>query len=222
MTSRLHRLDTRRRSSRGMHSGFIPNLGLLRSASLGPGSVSAYQRAVQLWWAFCHRISTHRHRSLDSRTGIRHLDHCVCVYLESIYHHGGGRRRQLAVNTVFGIYYYYPSIRHRLAESEQLLRGWSRLKPPVSRPPLTWPLVTLIAVTMAMNSYGDGALATLVAFDGLLRISELTSLCVRDVSAPSDPRRGRISTSGRRSVVGPDASGHVLLRLAITKTGRNH
>jgi integrase len=221
MTSRLHRSDTGRRSRRGVHGGFIPNLGLLRSASLGPSSVAAYQRAVQLWLDFCHRISSHRHRSLDSRTGVRHLDHCVCVYLESIYHHAGGRRRQLAVNTVFGLYYYYPSIRHRLAESEQLLRGWSRLKPPMSRPPLTWPLVTLIAVTMAMNGYGDGALATLVAFDGLLRISELTSLCVKDVSPPSDPRRGRIRTSGRRSVVGPDASSHVLLRLAITKTGRN-
>jgi integrase len=221
MTRRLQRLDTGRHSRQGVHCGFIPRLGPLRSASLNPGSATAYHRAVQLWLEFCHRISSHRHRSLDSRSGVRHLDHCVCVYLESIYHHGGGRRRQLAVNTVFGLYYYYPSIRRRLVESEQLLRRWSRLKPPVSRPPLTWPLATLIAVTMALNGYGDGALATLVAFDGLLRISELTSLCVKDVSAPSDPRRGRISTSGRRSVVGPGASSHVLLHLAITKTGRN-
>jgi integrase len=221
MARRPRQSRTRRCSVRSLHRQIMSDMGAVRSASLAVGSASAYRRAVRLWRGFCRHAPLHQHESLDERPGVRLLDQCVCVYLDTIYRRGAGRRRQLGVNTVYGLYYLYPSIRGRLASSEQHLRGWIRLRPPVSRPPLTWPLVTLIAVTMAMNGYGDGALATLVAFDALLRISEVTSLRVRDVSAPSDPRRGRIDSSVSRSVVGTATSGHVLLRLAITKTGRN-
>lgn len=199
----------------------------IRSASLSTGSVTAYQRAVQRWEAFCRQSTPHRHRSFRRQSGVEQLDQCVCRYLASIYRDGDGRRRQLAVNTVYGLYLLHPRIRHRLVESDQLLRGWSRLRPSSSHPPLTWPLVTLIAVTMAGNSYGDGAIATLVSFDALLRISEMASLRVQDVSPPSDPRRGRpsmpssSSSSGTGSDGGMVGSSHVLLRLRITKTGRN-
>lgn len=181
---------------------------------------TAYQRAVQLWLDFCRHSPHHRHRSLSRRSGVSDVDHCVYLFLAAIHREGSGRRRQLAVNTVYGLYYKHPDIRGQgLRLSEQLLRGWARDRPSVSHPPLTWPLTTLLAVTMAMNGYADGALASLVSFDGLLRISEMTALRIRDVSAPSDPRRGRVSRptdSGDSS-----SSGHVLLRLAVTKTGSN-
>jgi integrase len=209
------------RSTRGGHDEFLVEMGAVRSASLAVGSAAAYRKAVRLWSVHCQSGSHHRHGSLDEPSAIRRLDRCVVTYLDTVYHHGAGRRRQLGVNTVYGLYYYYPSIRGRLAQSEQHLRGWSRLRPSMSRPPLTWPLVTLIAVTMAMNGYGEGALASLVAFDALLRISELTALRVRDISSPTDPRRGRIGSLRGRSGVEAAVSGHVLLRLAVTKTGRN-
>jgi integrase len=223
MTSRTHRVGRRRRPvHRVSRDAFIPNISAMRSASLAVGSATAYRRAVQLWLEFCRHHSSHRHlQCLTSPAGVRHLDQCVCVYLEFVYHHGGGRRRQLGVNTVYGLYYYYPSLRRQLAESEQSLHGWARLRPSVSHPPLTWPLVTLLAVTMAMNGYGEGALATLVAFDGLLRISEMASLRVGDVSPPSDLRQGGTSSSVGRGGTGSVVSGHVLLRLAVTKTGSN-
>jgi integrase len=193
----------------------------LQSASLAESSATAYQRAVGLWVAYCRGAPSHRHRSLDRRSGIRYLDSCVCRYLASVYQQGGGRRRQLAVATVYGLYHHYPRIRGQLAASEQLLHGWGRLRPPLSHPPITWPLVTLIAVTMALNGYGDGALATLVAFDGLLRVSEMANLCIRDVSPPTDPRRGRSAVAAGALPSPTLPSGHVILRFASTKTGSN-
>ena len=221
MTSHHSRGHRGHRFRRYVHGEFTAAMGTARSASLSLGSSTQYRRAVQLWLEFCHRSPLHRHRSLDSRSGIRLLDQCVCSYLDTVYHSGQGRRRQLGVNTVFGLYYYYPYIRGQLAQSEQHLRGWARLRPSVSRPPFTWPLVTLVAVTMAMNGYGEGALATLVGFDALLRISELSSLRVQDVAAPSDLRRGRVSSSAVRGTSGTLPSGHVLLTLPVTKTGRD-
>ena len=177
-----------RQAVRGVYSGF-QSLGLqLRSTALASVSGRTYQRAVRRWLDFCREAPPHPHRTLHRRSGVRMLDECVCAYLASVYYYGEGRRRQLAVNTVYGLYYLHPSIRDQLADSEQLLNGWTRLRPSLSHPPLTWPLVTLIAVTMATNSYGDGALATLVAFDALLRISEFASLRVRDVADSVGPQ----------------------------------
>ena len=221
MASGTHHTGRAGQVVRSVYDGFTTLGGVLRSHALATGSGRQYQGAVMRWLTFCREAPSHRHRPIHRRSGIRQLDRCVCMYMASVYHYGSGRRRQLAVNTVYGLYYVFPAVRGQLVESEQLIRGWTRLRPSVSRPPLTWPLVTLIAVTMAMNNYGEGALATLVAFDGLLRISEVTSLRVRDISSPSDLRRGRSRTSvGDRGMPSP-ISGHVLLRLAVTKTGSN-
>jgi integrase len=210
-----------RRSGQGEVDELRPVIRALRSATLAAGSAAAYERAVELWDMYCREAPSHRHRSLGRRSGIRNLDLCVRRYLASLYQRGGGRRRQSAVATVYGLYYYYPDIRGRLARSQQLLRGWARRRPPVSHPPLTWPLVTLIAVTMALNGYTAGALATLVAFDGLLRISEVANLCVGDVSPPTDARRGRSAVSAGALSPSTLPSSHVILRLARTKTGSN-
>jgi hypothetical protein len=190
---------------------------LLRTASLSPGTVMAYRGAVRHWQNYCNNRSPHTHHPMSHRSGPAELDDCVSFYLAFLYQQRGGRGRQLGVCTIFGLYLEYPSIRGRLVESEQMLQGWARIRPSVSHPPLTWPLVTLIAVTMAANGYGHGAIATLVAFDGLLRISEVTALRVGDVSAPVDRRRGGadFASSSRSS------PGRVLLRLAVTKTGSN-
>jgi integrase len=210
-----------RRWGRGEADDLRPVIRDLRSATLAEGSTSAYERAVELWDAYCRGAPSHRHGSLDRQSGITQLDLCVRRYVASLYRRGGGRRRQSAVATVYGLYYYYPEIRGRLARSHQLLNGWVRRRPPVSHPPLTWPLVTLIAVTMALNGYPAGALATLVAFDGLLRISEVANLCVGDVSPPTDARRGRSAVSADALSPSTLPSSHVILRLARTKTGSN-
>ena len=193
----------------------------LRSASLADSSRGGYRRAVQLYHTYCGGAPSHQHRSVEQRSGVRDLDLCVSRYLASVYQLGGGRRRQLAIATVYGLYFMHPRIRDQLVESQQLLTGWGRLRPSTPHPPLTWPLVTLIAVTMAVNGFADAALATLVSFDALLRVSEMANLRVSDVSAPTDQRRGRSATSASAAAVSTLPSDHVVLRLASTKTGTN-
>jgi integrase len=87
-----------------------------------------------------------------------------------------------------------------------------------------------IARTMASNGHYSCAIATLVAFDGLLRVGELVTIGVVDVSLPGDIRRGiasevaspsrpvRRSTSLHPSL---RQSSSAFIRLAVTKTGSN-
>ena len=72
-------------------------------------------------------------------------------------------------------------------------------------------------MVLAKNGEVDCALATLVAFDALLRVSEVTAIRICDVSAPEDIRRGSSFTSSSLS----SSSSRVCIRLATTKTGRN-
>ena len=68
--------------------------------------------------------------------------------------------------------------------------GWKNLHSPQSRPPLTWEVTVTLSVCMAKSGYPEHALATLLAFDTYLRISEYVNMGVKDVAVPGDPRMG--------------------------------
>ena len=139
--------------------------------------------------------ATHTHCAHQGRhSSSAHLDECVQEYICHLFLSFNGRCRQRAVNTVYGLYMLHPQQRGQLRGSEALLTGWSRVIPSVPHPPLTWPLVIAIARTMAGNGFGECAIATLVAFDGLLRVGELVRITAADVSFPCDSRRGRCIT----------------------------
>ena len=196
---------------------------LLQRASVAPSTASAYLLAVSHFSAYCRSLPRHPHHSLPHRAASLDLDTCVSGYISLIYAGRQGANRQRAVNVVYGLYLCMPEMRGMLRRSEQLLLGWSRLQPPVSHPPLTWPLMLLVAATMAKNGFFDCAIATLVAFDSLLRVSELVGIRVRDVSSVSDPRRGRHSSSSAIDASPPSGSSstRVCVRLSTTKTGSN-
>lgn len=195
---------------------------LLRVSSLAPSTVSAYSAAVRHFLHFCHSSPAHAHHHLPHPSAALELDCCMEEFISFWYRKHSGRNKQGALNAIYGVYFLWPEYRHSLRRSEQLLRGWNRLAPPVSHPPLTWPLTVLIAITLAKNGQVDAAIATLVAFDALLRCSELVGLLVTDVSLPGDLRRGTAATSSRAfgQSAAPSLS-RVCLRLSQTKTGKN-
>lgn len=170
---------------------------LLRISSLASSTMSAYSSAVSRFLEYCHSIPSHSHHELPHPSAALDLDRCLEDYISLLFARYHGKNKQLAVNTVYGVYLFRPEFRGSLKRSEQLLRGWDRLTPSMSHPPLTWPVTVLIAIVLAKNGQIDAAIATLVAFDGLLRISEFTSLLVADISTQGDARRGTASTSSR-------------------------
>lgn len=134
------------------------------------------------------------------------LDDLVLDYIHHLHESGGSR--SAAACTLYGIIMYMPHLRERLHQSQRAVFGWNRLHPMQSYPPLTWELTLLIAVRLRMDGHHSAAIGVLLAFDCLLRISELCDLRVGDVADSGD---ARISTEHKGMII----------RLAKTKTGPN-
>src|SRR5688572_29590873 len=88
------------------------------------------------------------------------------------------------------------------------VRGWERLQPSVSFPPLTWELCCAMAIKATKSGYSAVGAAMLLQFDCLLRLSELVALRREDIVFEGDPRYPR------------EFKG-CLLCLRHTKTGRD-
>ena len=188
----------------------------LTTSAVATSTSTAYIADVTRYHSHC----AHRGR----HSSAAQLDRCMEEYICHLFLTFHGRCRQRAVNTVYGLYMLRPVLRGRLRGSEALLAGWQRVVPSVPHPPLTWPLTIAIARTMAGNGYGECAVATLVAFDGLLRVGELVRLTVADISLPQDSRRGsgsRATSSVSFSHPSLRQSTSAFIRIAVAKTGTN-
>lgn len=202
-------------------TGPLHSVAVLQRAALAHPTTVLYYTAVQAYTTFCQARPPHRHHRLPHPSTIIDLDNCVRVYIGHLYSAHNGRGRNRAINTVYGLYAIDPQLRGGLRRSEQLLTGWTRLAPSISHPPLTWPLVTLLACSMAKAGHPGCALATVVGFHALLRVSELVAVRVVDVSLASDPRRGLHVPPNLNAATGAARRTRVCIRLAVTKTGSN-
>lgn len=177
------------------HSGYVALMG----HALAPRTLDKYSQALNLFLAFCAeravRVST-----------ARDVDRHLALYIQHLF--DAGRPFHLAACAVFGLQHHAPWMAQHLSSAKLALKGWHRLRPAESHPPLTWELTCLLAVWMAMRGEHDAALAVLVGFDCYLRIGEILGLKVQDVALARDPRLGA-------------AYRGVMLRLAKTKTGTN-
>ena len=134
------------------------------------------------------------------------LDDLACDYLQHLY--DTGRGRSLGADVLYGLKFFLPAARNKLYLTTLALRGWERLSPSISWPPLTWDLCVAMAVKAAKTGYAAHGLAMLLQFDCLLRLSELINLKKRDVIFAGDPRF-------------PAEFKGALLCLPSTKTGRH-
>ena len=134
------------------------------------------------------------------------VDPSLTDYL--LFLHTSGHGRAAANSVVYGLIAAYPQLSSRLLISRRCLKGFNKLRPSVQRPPLSWGLTVVISLWLAKRYGRSFAVATLLAFDCLLRLEELCEIQLRHVALPGDPRVGIASTSAR-------------IRLARTKTGLN-
>mgnify|MGYP001567043813 FL=1 len=136
---------------------------------------------------------------------VQELDEYLCDYMVFLFEEGVGRAR--AVDTVYGMVALFPAWRTSLPAALMSIKGWTRLAPSISHPPLTWDLTVLLATALVRSGQQDLACGCLLAFDCLLRITELLNLCNDDVACPGDLR-------WKSTLPG------VCLRLKHTKTGK--
>jgi integrase len=143
----------------------------------------------------------------ESPTDLEELDEVVCDYIHWLWESNGKSKagKAAAKLLINGISFFLNGSRGKLFNSDKAVRGWDKLAPSVSYPPLTWPLCCAMAVKLARCGYFLHGLAVLLQFDCFLRISELTRLKVSDIALPGDSRV-------------PEAK-QTLIRLRHTKTG---
>lgn len=173
----------------------------LIEASCAPSTISKYKRGILLFLEWCEE---HQHDA----TTLTQLDDLLTDYFHDLYEQGDGSGKGLAAQTFYGILKFMPRAVGHLPSASASLTGWMKLRPSQSYPPLTWDVTVLIAVQMARKGLLRHAIATLLAFDCLLRVGELVGLCKSDVADTGDAR------------LGAEYKG-VALRLRHTKTGPN-
>lgn len=169
-------------------SVFAPRSRLpLQNLSLAPASLALYNRGLV---AFLTHIRLPFSRFLSVHAGW--LDRRLADFLQHGY--DTGMPYAYAGHALHAAVWYRPDLRQRLPVSRQCLRGWERVRPTQSYPPLTWELTVLLASSLLRSGYHGPAISLLLAFDCYLRVTELLSLRRCDIVMPSDARMGRAAT----------------------------
>ena len=149
------------------------------------GTNKKYKRALNLFLNYCNCVG-------DIIGGVDDLDEVLCEYIE--YLHASGGKLYQASDTVYALQFYYPKCKHWLLTAKLLLRGWNNIQQKQYRPPLTWELTVVLAVSMAKASHIAAAVATLLSFDCYLRIGECLNLTVADVAVGGNMHFGSAYT----------------------------
>jgi hypothetical protein len=71
-----------------------------------------------------------------------------------------------------GLHFFLPQSKGNLHVSALAIRGWGRLRPTVSHPPLSWELAVAVAVAVRLGCADrwSSGVAVLLAFNCYLRI----------------------------------------------------
>jgi len=166
----------------------------------------------------------------------REIDHAFESFLQSFFSARDGRGLALARNAMFGLCLVFPHLRQCLHDSRRSIKGWEKLCPSSSHPPLSWNLASLLASHL-LASTSDLRLGLalsvglLLAWEAYLRVGELCGLLVGDVmfhdvgsvfktSIPSRFTK-TLATAPKRLKVFSTAPVLVSLLLRNTKTGPN-
>lgn len=167
-------------------------------ASVKPETLRRYLGAVSGFLLYCEERDLEAYDEWD-------LDRHLRTYIHHLYR--AGASRQMAAYAVYGVQLLLGK-RYSLHTAKRALNGWSRLEPSQPRPPMPYEVMLLSALWLGRRGGRAAGAAMVVAFHGLLRISELLGLRVGDVAGPRDPGAQRSHAAW-------------VLALPRTKTGSN-
>jgi hypothetical protein len=97
-----------------------------------------------------------------------------------------GEGRALIADTLSSIQHKIPALRNQLPAGWRLYRAWTKHELPARAPPLTKKMVWALSGLAFKENRGDVAISLLIAFEGLLRTGELTSLTKADFDVAGD------------------------------------
>ena len=149
-----------------------------------------------------------------------------------MYDEKAGKGKQKARDTLYGIEMYMPRLKGKLLVAARVVSRWAKVQPSESYPPLTWDLAVLVAMQLVRAGRRRLGVGTLLAFDCLLRNSELMALRREDVAFAGDARMGaeyqvstiairKAKTGRNQSVTILNADVVALLRTVVAETKPN-
>jgi integrase len=153
---------------------------LLMGARVAPATSTAYKKAYDKFQHFITHTAPHTTETPSD------MDKALQVYITHLYDLSTTKSRSEAEKAFCAVLFYRPDVKFSLHFSSAMLKGWTQLHPSMSKPPLTWTVVVLLASTMASYGHFDAGLATLLGFDCLLRISEYCNFLISDVILPDN------------------------------------
>jgi integrase len=156
----------------------------LQSSAVEPRTHNRYRAAVSSYMKWRFKGTSVPLSSLDCSS----MDSSVSDYLHHLYFSCSSLSRATA--TVYGLQLLEPRLKGYLHSSKLALRGWRRITPHRSYPPMTWDTACVVSVTLAAWGHQRAAIAVLLSFDCYLRIGEVTGLRRRDVVDSSSVRMG--------------------------------
>lgn len=171
----------------------------LQFASIKSSTVKSYSSAVR---SFATWLSNHR----PGLYTIPSLDAALAEYGTVLFDDNPRRgERQNFINTICGIEFFVPCTRRLLQESRLAAKGWDKLVPSRSPPPL--PPSVVYAISGFYSRRGNKLLAVAfhLAFNGYLRSLELLNIRVGDIALPGDARLDRSSSAVNGGCVVRDA-----------------
>ena len=154
---------------------------------LGPlGSLVVSERTLRLRYrpACVRFFAWLQSQSLLLATTVMGIDAQVAAYIEHLWEEGDGRN--MAGDILSGLTFFSPHLKGSLSCGWQLFKAWSKQELPVRAPPIPEEWVLALSALALRRGCGDMAVVLCVAFYGLLRTVEATSLLVKHCSASAD------------------------------------
>jgi hypothetical protein len=151
----------------------------IRLNRLKPSSQAQYVAALGVF------DRTTRSLGLAAPQTAEELDAQLEAFAEHVFTEKGGAGRQTVACARLACIWLNPALRYLLPRSRAVsdLNAWNRAagRTVHRHPPLTWPLVCVLAKRMTTAGLAAVAVAVMLSFDCALRIREVSALRVSDV-----------------------------------------
>lgn len=160
----------------------LQDTGRLRRHAVSPATFRVYTAGVRRFAGYC------RDRALTASSA-SDVDLAMEGFITWTFDDDPSRgAKARMVHAVMGYELFVPAHRKLLVGSRLALRGWDRLVPKQSPPPVSYAIMN--GVCMEHERRGDYVfnIAFRLQFNCYLRANELLHLAVSDISLPGDPR----------------------------------